>query len=412
MRVGRIQALTRVDPLSPGLRTEVIQAALGRLIERNKADHTLTRTRHAYYLTDAGRSDTDEAAASAAELFEPVLARMLKDTSSLFDEGDGSIVCRTFVSECFGRFGQQIAKAVTGEFTEDQLVDTADVQGAFQAAVRSVPLSLEAVHSLEARCIRFLKSTEPEDQELKFRLTQGYYVAQLLELNAYEFNPIADDAFRGSLFYVDTNVLVDGLLSGRFGSVLNELARICSELGVDLRVSRATIDETRWVAAGRLEDLERVLASVPEELVRWTKDQFLDAFLEERSSNTELTAEEFLARFDEVPRVLAELGIEVYDRTAEEIIGDRDVARELEAVHQAALNTRGRGKSDHVRSHDVCHYLLVEEERSAGRKAWFLTKDKTLIQAASDLGGGRLPFCWVFRLLCGHGAGREAADRP
>ena len=45
--------------------------------------------------------------------------------------------------------------------------------------------------------------------------------------------------------------------------------------------------------------------------------------------------------------------------------------------------------------HDVCHYLLIQDERRRGRKAWFLTRDKTLIQATANLGGGQLPFCFL-----------------
>ena len=375
IRVGKIRALTCVEPRSPGLRTDVIQDTLARLISRNKVEHALFRTKHAYYLTDTGRKDIDEAADSAARLFEPVLARMLQDTSVLCNEREGAIVCRTFISECFARFGQQIAKSVTGELTKDKLVDAVDVQGAFQAAISSVSLSDEAIQSLEARCIR--------------------YVAQLLGLNAYEFNPIADDAFREAVFYIDTNVLVGRLLSDEVARLFDELVRICKALGVDLRVSRATINETRWVAAGRLEGLEKVLATVPSELVRRTRDDFLDAFLEARRDSPEVTAETFLARFDEIPSLLEKLGIKLYDSTAEEIIGDRDVARECETINQAALKTRGWGKSNWVCLHDVCHYLLIQDERRRGRKAWFLTRDKTLIQATANLGGGQLPFCFL-----------------
>ena len=47
--------------------------------------------------------------------------------------------------------------------------------------------------------------------------------------------------------------------------------------------------------------------------------------------------------------------------------------------------------------HDVCHFaLLTQDERRDGRKSWFLTRDKTLIRAAGDLGGGQLPFCFLF----------------
>ena len=133
---------------------------------------------------------------------------------------------------------------------------------------------------------------------------------------------------------------------------------------------------------------------MPSELVSRTRDQFLDAFLEARKCSPEVTAEKFLARFDEISSLLEHLEIELYDSTAEEIIGDRDVARECEVIHQAAVKTRGWGKSKQVCLHDVCHYLLIQNERRDGRKAWFLTRDKTLSQATVDLGGSQLPFCF------------------
>ena len=394
MKVGQIQTFTQVDPWSPGLRTEVIQDALNRLIGSKRVGQTLLKRKHSYYLTDIGRTDTDDAAESAGQLFEPVLARMLRDTSHLCDEEDGALVCRTFVSECFARFGQHIAKAVTGEFTKEQMVDAADIDGAFQAAINPVSLSSEAIASLRIRCIRFLNSTDPDDEELKFRLTQGYYVAQLLNLHAYKFNPLADDAFSDSILYIDTNVLIYRLLSDEGARLFDELVRICTALGIELRVSRATIDETRWVAAGRLKDIEVTLATVPDELVRRTRDAFLDAFVAARSVNPELTVDIFLNRFDEIPNLLEDLEVTLHDRTVEEIIGDRDVARECEAIQSASMKSRGRGKSDMVCKHDVCHYLLIDGERRNGRKAWFLTRDKTLSLAALDLGKGQPPFCF------------------
>ena len=255
-------------------------------------------------------------------------------------------------------------------------------------------LSPEAVQSLKARCVRFLRSTERDDEELKFRLTQGYYVAQLLGLDPHGFDPIADNAFRGAVFYVDTNVLLGGMLVARLGRLLDELVRICKALKIDLRVSRATVNEARWVAAGRLRDLDRVLETVPDELVERTRDQFLDALLKARETDPGVTAAQFLSRFDRIPEFLEELEIELDDRTAEEIISGREVGRELGLVDQAAMRTRGWGKGHDVALHDVCHYLLVQDERGSGTKAWFLTRDKTLMQAARELEGGGLAFCF------------------
>jgi len=82
-RVGTIQANIRFGPGSPGLRVEVIQQALDRVINRGEVEHKELRTRHAYFLTEPGIREVNTTAESAASLFEPVLQKMLADTASL-----------------------------------------------------------------------------------------------------------------------------------------------------------------------------------------------------------------------------------------------------------------------------------------------------------------------------------------
>ena len=396
LKIGQIQQLTRVAPSSPGLRTEIVQEALHRLISRRQVAQTLLKKKKVYYLTDAGRDDTDKAVDSARQLFQPVLARMLQNTSEVCEKGQGEIVCRRFVSQCFAKFGQQIAKAVTGEFNGDQLLAAVDVEAAFAAATASMTLSIDATQSLKARCIQFLRSNDPDAQALKFKLTQGYYVVQLLDLNTHDFNPIADDAFSGAILYIDTNVLIGRLLSGDQVRLFDELVRIAHMLGIRLRVSRATVNEARWVAAGRLNGLDEVLELVPSELVARTQDSFLNAFIEMRQSDPSVSAEDFRARFDKIPDLLTACGIELHDVTSDDIVGSRDISRECDVLRQAALDTRGWEKRERACVHDVCHLLLVENERQNKNKAWFLTLDKTLGRAASKLSGDRLPFCFPF----------------
>ena len=76
LKLGQIQLLTRVAPGSPGLRMEIIQQALQRLIRQQNVAQTLLKKKNVYYLTDAGLDDTDKEAESARKLFLPVLARM------------------------------------------------------------------------------------------------------------------------------------------------------------------------------------------------------------------------------------------------------------------------------------------------------------------------------------------------
>ena len=397
LTIPAIRNHIQVAPGSSSVRTETVQKTVNRLRDANTVDYVLHRKKPSYYLTELGRRQTDDATETAAKLFRPVLASMLRDTRQLCSVNEATQVFRTFVSECFARFGQQIALEVTGGYSKDQLLGAADVNGAFQAATRTVQISEDAESSLRARCIRFLKSNDPHDTRLKFHLTQGYYVTQLLGINTKGFNPLADDAFRDAIFYVDTNVLVRSLLSDELGRSLHELVRVCRSLKVDVRVTKATIDEMQALVEHRHEELDRLVLLVPNAMVEKTHEDFLEAFLDAKDRDPTVTLDTFFNRFDDIAQKLRSFGVTIHNQRVSEIIGSQKVKRECDIVREAAQTTRlWADKSDTVCRHDVAHYLLVAKARKIGRKAWFLTRDKTLGLAASRLDPGQPAFCFSF----------------
>ena len=394
MTIEQVQGFTILVPNSPGLRSDVIDETLYRLVRDKKVEQVELAVENRYCLTDVGRHNTDEAAESAAELFRPVLDRMLRDTAGLFPRDHGETVCRTFISECFARFGHQIAKAVTGDLANDGMFGGADISGAFQAALETVAITEEAMQSLRARCYGFLKSKEPDDQTLKFRLAQSYYVVQLLELSPSDFNPLAEDAFQGAIFYLDTNVLLDGVMSEDAAHRFEEVVSASRSLGIELRVTRATLDEANSVAAHHLEAIDEVIERIPEKVLERSNDDFLWAYRAAKAKDKAMTPQKFMTRFEQLPAFLHEQNIVFEDTDAIEIVGDRDLSRECQIINDAAEATRGWGKNDDVRLHDACHFALVQDLRETTPKAWFLTKDRTLIYAAADLAPDELPFCF------------------
>ena len=394
MTTSQVQSITVLAPKSPGLRTDVIEETLDRLVNSRRVATTPGSPGTSYYLTNLGKQHTDEATESAAELFRPVLKRMLQHTDALFSAKDGETVCRTFISECFARFGHQIAKAVAGDLREDGTFGGADVNGAFEAAIQKVSLSHEAIQTLRSRCNRFLRSMEPEDKDLRFRLAQSYYVVQLLELSPHDFNPLADDAFSGAVFYLDTNIVLDAIKSDDFAERFHELVSASNSLDIELRVTGATLDEALTVASRRIQDIEKVISTLPRKLFERTKDDFFLAFRAAGEADPSITPADFLRRFEELPSFLRDLNVTIDERRAEEIVNGRDVERQCRIVSDAAEHVRGSGKSDAVSLHDVCHFLLAQEERKNGRKSWFLTRDSTLSHAAVQLAPNELPFCF------------------
>jgi hypothetical protein len=269
-----------------------------------------------------------------------------------------------------------------------------DTVSAFRAAIHGKPLSPAAIESLRARCHLFLKSSDPDDEKLKFYLTQGYYFTQLLGLEDRGFNPLNDQAFAGAIFYLDTNVLIVGVLYAE-DKLFDEMIGIADRLGIELRVTRATINETWHVATDRRAMLETVLEKMPDELLERTDDHFVLEYLQARNSNPSLTPAAFLEPFEMLEDTLRRRWrITIDDRTEDEIINNRDVTRVGEVMAEANETNRGYRKSEAVLKHDVSHYVLICDERLKNAKTWFLSRDRTLAQAAVTLAGTDPVFCF------------------
>lgn len=395
-RIGRIQKNLYFGPNAPVIRIEAIQETLDRLVKQESVNHTLLRNRHAYYLTEKGNKDINKVVEDVAGLLTSVLSEYLKDTEQLLPFEKSAELFRRFIFECFARFGQLIAKNVTGLLGNEDFISAIDADMVFEEITKDEKLSEEARDSLRARCQKFLRSSEPNAEKVKFHLTQGFYFTQLLGIEGGKFDPLTDLAFSGSVFYLDTNVLIVGLLpSEESAGLFNEIIRITQRIGIELRVTRATINEARRTANEHAGHIEKFISVIPEELLHRSEDNFLDAFLDSREKNSSLTPHEFIEPFDRLSDILKDRwGIVIDERTETEIINGRDFSHAGAVINREAEEGRGWGKSEAVLEHDVCHYALITDERCENKKTWFLTKDRTLSRAANILtmAGSDQPF--------------------
>jgi hypothetical protein len=395
-RLGRIQQNISFGSSPSTLRTEVVQETLDRLLAAEVVNHTLLKERHSYYLTPRGEAELGQATGSAQSLFTAAEQILFRDTTGFLPPDTASHVFRRFVFECFGRFGRLIGKNVTGDLTREELHRAVDHDAAFTTAVQGIDLTSEQRESIKVRCESFLLSAEPDAEALKFFLTQGYYITQLLGVDGSAFNPLAVEAFRGAVFFLDTNVLLSGAALGdEFTALFKEVVDLSRRLGVELVVTRATLSETRTVVADRIADIRRIRGIVPTAVAKRTKDQIAQAFFTELERTPNLTPEEFLRPLSElIDRVNVWPGLSVDERLEDDILGDRTLTEASAVIYEEALQGRGFPKSDPVLKHDVAHYALVMDERRGRQKTWFLTRDRTLLAAAARLCGSNAPFCF------------------
>jgi DNA-binding Xre family transcriptional regulator len=399
-KIGRIRENLRLGRDAPELRSSTIQGALARLIEHGKVGSVKVEQKDSYFLEAETANQLAIEAMNSQLLFERVITKHLHSTAHFIEPETGTKVMQQFLVECFVRFGRQIAKAVSGRLPPDDLNDRPDIGDAFAKATSNLVISDENRDSLYARCRALLVSQDPEDEALKFQLAQTFYILELLDIEGTYFNPLAEEAFNGAVFYLDTNTLLKYLLTSDEAALqFDEVVRLAKRVGVSLKVTRATINELRGVAADHINKIAEALDVIPNDILeRSVTDDFLAGFLTQRQRESSLTPDQFFEQFDRISETLSAHAIELHDIVEEEIIAGREFKRAEEVIQRRAED-RGWGKSESTLKHDVAHFLLIEEERRTNRKTWFLTRDRSLVQAAIELANGQFPFCFSIAAL-------------
>jgi hypothetical protein len=389
-RIDKIQRNLKKTARGPEIREEMVREALNQLNRSGKVKRFEHKSHKSYCLTSKGEAEITHALNQAVDIFQPVLTKMLKDLDHLIPRDLGETLCRSFIMECFARFGRQIAHSVVGRLDREDLASSSEVENAFVAAVGGRNLQVQTRESLHNRCLKFLRSSEPEDEQLKLRLTQGFFLAELLCIHGVPFDPLSAQAFTGAVLYLDTNIVLLGVLSAlRRVTLFEEMLRIAVKLGIQLNVTRATIDETRLVLAKKREDLEKYIDKVPDVLTGLTHDPFLSAYLEAKQREPTLEPAVFLDRFDRLTNMIQEeWKLMIDDRNEDEILMGRKFDKESAILQEEAMVIRGGdAKSERVLLHDVAHLAVILDGRSTNPKMWFLTTDRSLVRAATRLVG-------------------------
>ena len=140
-RIGTLVQNLKIGPAATELRVETIQESLSRLIKQNLVSETELLKRNAYFLTAAGERAAGQVIHKSEELFGEVLKTLLKDTESVVPFDVAANVFRAFTFECFARFGQLIAKNVTGQMTNRDLIRNIDLDLTFNHVVADKSLT-------------------------------------------------------------------------------------------------------------------------------------------------------------------------------------------------------------------------------------------------------------------------------
>lgn len=380
MKAGIVERNLYKDSRPFTLRVETVKKTLDRLVQKGLVGTFTERKKPVYYLTEMGCKTLEKELEASKDFFTPVIDRLLKDIDPSIPHEVGAAIIRHFILECFAQFGRQIANSVLGQTSKETLANNDEVYSAFQNAIANHDLEACAVESLEYQCTSFLKSNHPQDENLKFHLTQSYYLLEILGANGTGFDPLAEQTFNGSVFYLDTNVVISGLLSyHQKNSPFKEMISLAKRLGIELTVTGTTLQEASVVTNQRFTEIDKFIRQVPEKIKDLAHDDFLESYLAACEQNPTLTLEEFFTPLTNAIERLTEWGIVVVDKISENLISQNPRKESIGAIIQEeAFNARGREKKPNILRHDLGHFILVMEERKQNPKVWFLTNDRSL----------------------------------
>lgn len=402
LKAGIIERNLYKDSRPFTLRIETVKTSLERLVKKGLAASFQERGKSVYYLTEQGEKELERALTEGKDIFAPVIERLLQNIDATIGFDKGAIIIRRFILVCFAQFGRQIAQGVLGQGNHEiQLSEYDEVDYAFQVAVAEHDLNSEATESLKYRCIAFLKSKHPDDESLKFHLTQSYYLLEILGANSSAFDPLAQQTFNGSVFYLDTNVIIAGLLSfHERASLFHEVVALAQRLGIHLKVTGTTLRETKDVISKRIDEINRFLKKVPDKIKDLVQDDFLEAYLTAHEQEPSLTPEIFFAPFTDLMQPLKEWGITLEDESAVGTNAENlNYAHISFVIQEEARAVRGREKRPNILQHDLSHFVLVMNQRKHNPKVWFLTNDRSLEKAAIRISkestGHQKPVCFL-----------------
>lgn len=375
-----------------GIKVSLIQEALDRMESNGLIERGRVRHKSSAKLTPKGAKALEELSDKSEKLISKPINMLLKDYSAEFDLQKAEVIVKKFIVNCFVDYGHNIALNILGKVNDTDFSSTIDFDRIFAKSISSTRLSIEEIESLEDRCYLFLKNKDKEFVDLKFLLTQVFYVGKVLELDISDFDPIGEASFKNAIIYLDSNVILESIFDHDRTNFLSDLVRLVKRFSVQFYVTNETIEEINRVLKSRIKDLEKISENLPQELYEQTNDEFVNDFLTFQVKNPDGTPKEFMSEIGDIRDILEGQGITYVDAEVECDFDQRIVSDLSKEIDFIAKQIRGWGKSNSVANHDANHLLLVKKNRDNCEKSWFLSKDNTLLKLNSKVIPSSTPY--------------------
>lgn len=295
----------------------------------------------------------------------------------------------------FERFADRWVASVVGQAGFDT-----EAYGSVMDFARKSAVSLAIkfpVDDLAGGFVRFLRSTDHEDHQLLQSMAFRAFAARLVAA-AEGPDPVSTAELQDATWLLDTNILVTIALEGvAHGDPLDPLGQAMSMIGSKLVYLHPTLDEYRFLIDRWRDQTLTALDRFGIGPIRESSDPFLKIAVARQCR----TREDFSRFFDELRRPPRS----IEDRIAVELVDDLEVARvakrgeENEAdvirIRSHWSERRSRPKPLLAARHDAALSEVVRHWRSADKRCFVLTTDRTMADLAARLQGPSGTPSWI-----------------
>lgn len=371
-----IQALSAVavgkSQRTSGISVFDIQRSLNRLVNCGRIEREPDGKR--YGLSTQARAELSLSVSGADATYTHVVESLFADRGvepSTYKEPFFDFLCAVF-----SQLSESYIRLLRNDLPSSALKELPP----FQRAIRFVTRKYTSIDKrlLEAAAIAFFNSSHPDFASVKWNLAQNYYVAKCLGIDGAGAL-LSEDVFKGAVFYLDTNVVVDALTPlGRHHNSFRTVVEACRRLDIDLNVAQISIDELRNVVSFAKRDVPRIVPRIPDALLPRVQSVFLDIF-REAAAGGEHDEDRLFERFDDAARRLKdEYGVTVVDDSWFDA-ADSEQTLTLASRLKDVAPRRVRQKSQRAALHDAKLITWVQNSRLTGESRTFLiTTDRSL----------------------------------
>ncbi|MDQ3914149.1 MAG: hypothetical protein M3323_02290 [Actinomycetota bacterium] len=355
-----------------GLNRERLVRTLDRLVAEGKVIRLSQDDAPRYALSTETREVLLTEQAEGERRYREVIRRHFREQADRYDAPFRKIVYRFFAEMGEG----YLAHLDGGSPLEDP------------AGKRALVLAMESVadeDGVDAEVLRravqsFLGTHEPDAILLKWTLCQNFFVLKTLGLDPDSLI-LSRALFTRSVFFLDTNLVVDGLVDVRKSHRdFHRLMEACKSLDIEVVVSAITLTEFNDFVQHQIQWVEYKEGLIPEKPERRMDTDFRRRYEMERGKAGFSIEGFFRHLMNPAQRLRLEYGIEVVDDAWFERAADSPQTKQDAATIRlyAQRARRGRPKGKLAAEHDAIMLRRIRRDSSAEKPVWFVTSDTTL----------------------------------